>query len=383
MRAVFLLLTVIYSMVYAGCVQQKVNTQPSYIHTESDFSGVITTNDSEDDFPILFVLNGLYGYVDNNLQVIVPPIYDRAIHYTEQGYTMVRFQERYGLWECRILDREGKILWREYTGYVYILCDDIISYIPQRSERYIVVKFTDNTIIANGVAVDGTHEEGGVILVNPGDGGYTFLDFSGRKILPNLQLRMPSRGFQEGRAVITDGNYDIRIIDINGNFYGNLDFYRTGRNFSGGLLPAETKDGRTGYVNKDGEFAFIVPILAEIQDYQLSPLFATDFKDGYALIQTDSSPSTWRIINKEGEYASGELPIFFADAFRCGLSCVKVNGAGYGFINTRGEMVIDPVFYYADYFHRGYARIIYQGRDGLINTEGQIFWSDELVMEDF
>jgi hypothetical protein len=37
------------------------------------------------------------------------------------------------------------------------------------------------------------------------------------------------------------------------------------------------------------------------------------------------------------------------------------------------------MFEKADSFNSGYARIIYQGRDGILNTEGQLFWSDEII----
>jgi len=373
MRIVFLLITVIYSIGYTGCEKQKVNTQ-----TSSDFSGVITTNDDKGDFPILFALNELYGYLDKQLQVIVPPIYMRGFNYTDHGYASVYYDEKPDLRQGRILDKEGDIIFTNNASLL-ILFDDIITYRSENDGLYKVVKFRDNTIIANGMGMAVTNEEGGVILVNLHDGGRTFLDFSGKKILPGLELRMPSRGFQEGRAVITDGNYNIRIIDINGNFYGNLNFYRTGWGFSEGLLPAETKDGRTGYINKDGEFVFNVPFIADILGYQLARLMATDFKGGYALIQTVFDPPTWRVIDNQGNFVSEELYLSWANAFTDGLSCVTTIDAGYGYINTKGEMAIAPIFDYADSFHKGYARIIYKGRDGIINTEGQIFWSDEIV----
>jgi len=85
------------------------------------------------------------------------------------------------------------------------------------------------------------------------------------------------------------------------------------------------------------------------------------------------------VINSYGDFVSNELMLSLADAFMDGLSRVKVNNAKYGYINTKGEMIINPIFDEADSFHNGYARIVYQGRDGIINTEGKIFWSDELV----
>jgi hypothetical protein len=84
--------------------------------------------------------------------------------------------------------------------------------------------------------------------------------------------------------------WDYRIIDMEGNIRGDTAFYRLGDSFSEGLLPAETKDGITGYINKDGEFAFTVPFIAANQDYQWSALMAHDFYEGHALIQTRLEP---------------------------------------------------------------------------------------------
>jgi hypothetical protein len=124
------------------------------------------------------------------------------------------------------------------------------------------------------------------------------------------------------------------------------------------------------------DLAFLVPIV----NYEDDRLWATGFSGGYAIIKTVSEPPTWRVINNKGEYISNELlQLSSANAFNDGLSRVKVINAGYGYINTNGDMIIEPKFDSADSFYQGYARIVYKGRDGLINTEGKIFWSDELV----
>lgn len=170
-------------------------------------------------------------------------------------------------------------------------------------------------------------------------------------------------------------NRDIRIIDVNGNFYGDLDFLRAGWYFSEGFLPVETKDGRTGYLNKNGEVAFYVPIV----HYGEERLSATDFIGGYALIQTLSDPPMWQVINNKGEFVSDEMPLSWADPFRDGLSRVRLTNGAYTFFKTDGEQLIDLIFDDADSFYQNYARIVYQGRDGLINTKGDIFWSDEIV----
>ena len=333
---------------------------------------------STDELPILFTLNGLYGYLDSQLRVIVPLIYDRGFDYNDQGYTRVRYQGsgRYRF-ECMILNWKGKAVFHEYIASMVILYDDIIC-LGEELPR--VVRLRDGAVIADRLGTMAESTEDGIILVRFFKGNeMAFIDSSGKRILPELKMKRISETFREGRAVITNNNGDILVIDINGKSFGDHNFFRTGRYFSEGLLPAETKERVTGYINREGEFAFMVPIMAERQDDDWSPLFATDFKGGYALIQTTLEPPVWRIINNRGEYVSEELTIFHAYAFADGLSSVITADRKYGYINTKGEMVIAPVFDSAESFVRGYARIIFQGRDGLINTEGKVFWSDELV----
>jgi hypothetical protein len=386
-KHLYFLLAIIYCAVLGSCEKQRVNAQivplihNSIVEVENNVSDTMVPEKNGDDFPTLFSFNGLYGYLNKHMQMVIPPIYDRATHFTDGGYAVVRYKEKYGLWECRILDYTGEILFCKYTGGLDILFDDVITYQSEEDGLYKVVRFRNNTIIAQRLGEAAKFSEEDIILVRFFDTNERmFINSTGEKVLPNLELKRTSRGFQEGRAVVVLGEtWAIRIIDKNGNFYGNLDIHRAGRNFSEGLLPVEITDGRTGYINKDGEFAFFVPIIADNPDYDESPLNATDFKSGYALVQTVLDPPTWRVINNQGDYASNELSLLWADAFMDGLSRVKVSSAGYGYINTNGDMIIEPIFDSADSFHNGYARIVYQGRDGLINTGGKIFWSDELV----
>jgi len=340
-----------------------------------------TIDPATDELPILFALNGFYGYLDSQLRVIITPIYDRGFDYNYQGYTQVRYQSGgRSRFECMVLNWNGKAVFHEYIASMVILYDDIIclGYSLPR-----VVRLRDGTIIADRLGTMAECTEDGIILVTFfNNDERAFIDSSGKRILPDLKMTMITKTFREGRAVITDDNWDIHIIDINGKSYGDLSFFRTGRYFSEGLLPAETKDRVTGYIYREGEFAFNVPIVARIRDDDWSPLLATDFKGGYALIQTSLEPPVWRVINNRGEYVSDELSIFEAYAFADGLSCIRTTGtidSKYGYINIKGETVIAPVFDDANSFVRGYARIVYQGRDGLINTEGEIFWSDEFV----
>lgn len=388
------ILLLLFIVTTTSCEKQQVNVQTVQSQQNSDnvntlpplqnfvmedsFTEVQTTEKKVIELPILFSHNKFYGYLDRQLQIIIPPIYTRGFDYTDHGYALVSYTDENGLRELRILDTEGNIMVKENNDDINLIYDDIISYSRNGGLSAKTVRFRDNKLIADVLGSSASVVENDIIILarfSPAS-ERGFINSAGKRILPDLELRRMSSGFCEDRAVIYEGeNWDIRIIDIDGNFYGSLDFLRTESYFSEGLLPAETKDGQTGYVNRDGEFAFLVPIV-NYGDYRL---YATDFNGGYAVIMTISDTSVWRIINNQGEYVSDELQLHWASSFRDGLSRVRLLNYKYMFINTKGEPLLDLLFDDAFSFHNGYARIVYEGRDGLINTEGTIFWSDEIV----
>ncbi|GHU09267.1 hypothetical protein FACS1894151_06670 [Spirochaetia bacterium] len=321
---------------------------------------------------IPFAFNGLYGYVDDKLNVIIPPKYDRAGYFSDDGYAVVRYPGT----QSEVINKCGETLLRVRTGIIYNVCEDLFSY---QSNEYgsIIIRLSDNKIIANGTGINGPVYGNGYILATfTDDDRYRFLDHNGNRVLAHLQMKRPSYSFFEQRAVITKSDWSTVIIDMGGNTVGNLDIYRIGQKYSEGLIPVQISDGTTGYVNLSGEFAFKIPfIVSDVPE-------ATDFQNGYALIKIQQNPSLWKIINREGQTISGNLQIRTAEKFSNSLSLISVNNAGtvkYSYVNTKGEFIVTPLLDNADTFENGYARIIYNGRDGLINILGKIFWSDDII----
>jgi hypothetical protein len=398
MKKLYLVWALAVMTLFTGCEKRALppaaEDQPPAISDSSPGGNavvvdeVVPAEEAKEKFdpPILFHLNGLYGYMNKQLQVVIPPIYNNATHFSDDGYAAVRCEIGDGSWEGRILDYEGNILFHENTSYIRLLYDDVICYSSNDDNLYRVIRFKSNTILVTRLGAAAVSTEDGIILVRFFDSsapgfihvGYAYVDGLGKRILPHLKMQRISRPFREQRAVITDENGDMHIIDLEGKILGRYVYQRLGNWFSEGLLPAQTQDDHTGYVDRNGDFAFTIPLISENEDYYLAPLMATEFRDGYAFIQTKRIPSAWQIINKQGQYVSEELPISNAYAFAEGLSCVRTNEGMYGYVNTNGEMVIEAVFEKADSFHKGYARIVYQGRDGLLISDGQVFWSDEI-----
>jgi len=212
-KLLYFLLAIIYCAVLGNCEKQRKNEQEvpplQTYSTEPIVSGTETAEEKKDGFPILFSLNGLYGYLDGQLQIIIPPIYRRGYNYTEHGYARV-YYEKNDLSEGRILDRKGNIVFNARGGDLYLVYDDIINYRPKGEQFYRIMRFRDNTVIADGQGSSGGPVNNDIIIMVSNEYGERFfIDSSGKRILSNLTIHRLSRNFREERAVVYEGETGI------------------------------------------------------------------------------------------------------------------------------------------------------------------------------
>ncbi len=128
--------------------------------------------------------------------------------------------------------------------------------------------------------------------------------------------------------------------------------------------------GTDGFIDKKGKIA----INAQYD-------WAGSFSDGLALIEMNDR---YGFINSKNET---KISPIYDDAdyfFENGLAPVEQNGK-WGYINKKGDMKITPMFDYALPFCEGMAVIVMNDKVGVINTSGDIVVSpmyDDLVDDD-
>ena len=169
--------------------------------------------------------------------------------------------------------------------------------------------------------------------------------------------------YKEGRAVyVLNGNMgvmDERGKAITKKAYNFIGDYIEGR----AVIGVNNPDGTYyyGYIDRYGN---------EI----VSPKFleATEYKDGVALVK--SKTKEYGLINREGrfinkykyEYVSqyGDGALIFADS---------INGP-FGYINKKGQVIIEPIYKMANGFKDGLAVVstedVYNSKYGAINLKG-------------
>lgn len=158
------------------------------------------------------------------------------------------------------------------------------------------------------------------------------------------------------------------------------------------------KDGNFGFINEDGHIV-IEPIFEQILGsfeeglcpfsvngkigfidefgyVQIEPQFdeAMPFSFGITCVRKGEK---WGYIGKTGETL---IPFIFDDATGFdanNLAIVEINGK-QGYIDRKGNFVIEPRFDSAYFFDGPLAKVILGGKIGYIDISGRLVWIEEI-----
>jgi hypothetical protein len=331
---------------------------------------------------IPFSYNGRCGYINSEFNIVIEPRFTHAGHFSSEGFAIVYTINYYGRIPSRkdyIINRSGVIIMTANPAIRHVYGDLYSLNIFPENEA-VIIKLKDNKIIARHAGGYAASDDGYFLAAfTYEEKRYYFIDFDGNKVLTHLNMNRESASFFEQRARITNEDWKPQIIDMEGNVVGNITFSLLGQRYAEGLIPAKSKDGITGYVDRSGSFAFTVPFLSDNGIPE-----ATNFSGGYAAIRISRNPSVWKVINAQGRIVSENILVNDMWDFSDGLSLVSIYNFEnkenkYGYVNTKGEYLIRPILESADNFKNGYARIVYNGREGLLKPNGKVIWSSDII----
>jgi len=198
-----------------------------------------------------------------------------------------------------------------------------------------------------------------------------FIDETGKVKLQGKDFYVSK--FKEG-LINCKENGNWGFIDINNNFI-IPPIYQYAREFSEGksaVSPYKTLQGKPnkktlfGFINHQNEM--IIPPVFEGADIKFSEGLCAVWNNGYGYIDTKGElviPYDLAL----GEHFSEELAVFQP----------KGKNKNYGFIDKTGKIVIEPIFTAADNFENGLASVIvgkeYENyRYGYIDKKGNYVW---------
>jgi len=371
----------------------------------------------------------MYGYINKKGEEVIPLIYE-TIAVFENGLAYAKDPEtnRYGY-----LDPTGKWVLKpvylnvnqfDETGGAWVkMTDDKYHYINKSGKDFGTIDGKGSTIrnFKDGYAVDADTDypfalvdingktvkeiEDCSAIYNFSEGMagfkakskdlYGFIDLNGNKVIAADYTGFT--GFKEGISRVSqtiNGKTRYGYIDTKGQIVIPFEEYQSAGAFIDGLALIK-KDSTYYYLNKNGK------LLELPRKYDA----LTDFKSGFALgtinakngpntyyyinsnlkeafsISTKEAWSFWEdaaIINRDGVYeminTKGETikkldGVDFLKFTREGKLAVRENKK-WGFVNTKGDMVIKPQFDSCDSFNKGYAKVLVGDKWGIIDNNG-------------
>ena len=302
--------------------------------------------------------DGKKGYIDRAGRVVIPFRYDAAGAFRE-GRACVRVGEADG-----IIDERGR--WVVQPGGYGALCcfsegrcafrkGDLWGFLDVRSGKVVLSPAYKEAGMGEGLAF-----REGLCLVKNEAGERVYIDREGR-----VRIRLPNadwagEDFSEGLARVT-----VRPLSPIG---GPLDW---------GKIP----DGhRSGFMDKNGR-TVIEPRFGTAGDFSegLAPVTVTE--DGLVgedelvgettpFADAPEPPPAWGFINTKGEVV---IPMIYEKAmgFREGLAPVRQRGK-WGYIDRQGRMVIGAGFEDARRFRMGIAEVVIGGKVAYIDKSGNL-----------
>lgn len=262
-----------------------------------------------------------WGYINPQGEVVIEPAYAYAGHFS--------------------------------NGLAIISDGDLYGYINEMNQVVIQPKYSGADEFMNGYAAvcTGNWQDGTAL--------WGFINTRGVEIVKPQFLYV--EGFSpEGRALVWTLKDDEPVngfVDTKGVVFVP-DQYEICSSFSDGLALIR-QNGLLGYINTDYEI--VIPPIYE---------FAGDFGEGVAYAEYDGNRY---MIDKDGNVI--ETVKYAFAPFSHGLARFMEDDL-YGYINKKGEVVIEPRFTWAKKFCNGLAAVQVRmeagGKWGFINTQGEL-----------
>lgn len=145
-------------------------------------------------------------------------------------------------------------------------------------------------------------------------------------------------------------------------------FFAAG-NFYGNVAPVVGINDINGFCNTAGEVVIKIPYKFKTYEDELSGETELDgVGEGFFAVKDENE--NYGFVNTRGELVIG-FDYVDVEAFSQGLAIVYVDGKA-GFIDTTGKMIISPQYDDAHSFHEGLSSVRINGKFGFINKKGEM-----------
>ncbi|MDR7002450.1 WG repeat-containing protein [Neobacillus niacini] len=227
-----------------------------------------------------------WGYINSKGKFLLPPIYDQAEDFQENGLAIVRLTDHAG-----IIDTDGHFI-------VQPKYDDITSYSDGRAiandlQGFKVIDERGKEITAMAHYSISEFKEGRARFADKNQQGeylHGYLNRKGKEIIPASYE--DASDFSEGKAIVKIKNGSYALIDLTGKVLHSYMYAFVG-NYGEGLLAfKKNKDGKFGYLDEQGNVV-IKPQFSE----------AEAFSQGRAIVNvSDDYSNHYGVMNRKGQF---------------------------------------------------------------------------------
>lgn len=286
------------------------NDQMSIIWLEEGLELCVTAGVEEGDLLPVKNQEGLYGFVDTTGQMVITPQYDSAASFSE-GLAKV------------VLD--GQISFIDLTGQVVFTLENASS-------------------AGNFSCGRAWYEEDGLVGV---------VDTEGNIIVEPKYENIG--GYCEGYTWVSSGDLygfiDSSGTQITGLIYGEAGSFHEGRAY------VWTESDGYGYIDTTGTVVI-----------DLQYTIASVFNDGYASVCLDGN---FGFIDPDGNQLT-DMTLGYSDTLYEGLALSRSEEGLYGFVDSLGQMVIEPAYKSVASFSGGLASVYDGEYFGYIDMNGDV-----------
>ena len=337
-----------------------------------------------------------YGFINKKGEKVIPAIFYSATDFNN-GLSAVSIKGKYGY-----INKHGKIIvdikynktfpFSDGLGLIKDKINDktIYTFIDKNGKTVLKLdKYIKVKPFSNGMSAVAT--EHASLLGNDIEEvstTYGFINKKGKIIIPPNKNYLNTTDFVNDVCIInlSDKN-NYRLINKNGEII--VDFYSNCKPLiNNGRIKISDKNNRVGYLNYSGKLVipyvfadgkkfsegyapvlidkyFVENFLLDKNGNLISDRFGNNFIDYFS--ELTENQKVYVYINKQGKFDIGVFNK--ASNFSEGLAAVRINN-DIGYINTSGNFVIEPKYYWAGEFKQGLAVVNYNDSVGVIDKNG-------------